>query len=73
MAKLKITCELDSKQLAVYEFDVSYVSGPHKLVGGPITLYFDPTSDGHHEMKIDTLPPNKSKTIRGSNPATASS
>jgi hypothetical protein len=64
MAKLAIRCEVDGKEIGRYEFDCSYISAPQKLSGGPITIYFDPTGDVHHQMEINSLPANRSSTIK---------
>jgi len=73
MAKFIVKCEHDSKEIARYEFDCTSVSKPQKLGGGPITIYFDPTNDVHHQMEINSLPPSRSATIKGGNATTASS
>lgn len=65
MPTLSIVCFVDEKEVARYEFDCSYISAPQKLVGGPITIYFDPKGDEHHQMEINSLPPSHSKTIKG--------
>jgi hypothetical protein len=72
MPKLTIKCEVDGKEIALYEFDVTGVSPPQKLLAGPITIYFDPVGDVHHRLDIDSLPSSKSKTIKGSNPSRTS-
>jgi hypothetical protein len=72
MQKLVVRCEVDGNEVGVYEFDCSYISRPQKLSGGPITIYFDPDGDVHHQMEINSLPSSKSKTIKGGNSAKAS-
>lgn len=64
MPKLTIKVEVDGKEVADYEFDCEYVSTPQQLGGGPITIYFDPKGDGHHQLEINSLPANRSKTIK---------
>lgn len=71
--KLTIRCEVDGNAIATYEFDTTYVSKPQKLAGGPITIYFDPDGDVHHQLEITSLPPNQSKTIAGGDATTSSS
>jgi hypothetical protein len=72
MAKFTVKCDVDGKEIARYEFDCTSVSKPQKLASGPITIYFDPTKDVHHQMEINSLPPGRSATIKGGNAATAS-
>ncbi len=64
MAQLIIKVEVDGKEIAKYEFDCESVSNPQKLVGGPITIYFDPKGDVHHQLEINSLPASRSKTIK---------
>jgi hypothetical protein len=73
MPKLVVKCEVDGTEIGRYEFDCTSVSKPQKLGGGPITVYFDPVNDVHHQMEINSLPPSRSSTIKGGNPRTASS
>lgn len=73
MPKLVVKCEVDGTEISRYEFDCSAVTKPQKLGGGPITIYFDPVGDFHHQMEINSLPPNRSGTIKGGNSATSSS
>jgi len=73
MPKFAVRCEVDGNEIAAYEFDCTSVSKPQKLVGGPITIYFDPTNDVHHQMEINSLPPSHSAAINGTDTTTASS
>jgi len=73
MAKFVVKCEVDGTEIGRYEFDCVSVSKPQKLSGGPITIYFDPVGDVHHQMEINSLPPSRSTTIKGGNAATSTS
>jgi hypothetical protein len=64
MAQLTIKVEVDGKELSRYDFDCDYISNPQKLGGGPITIYFDPKGDVHHQLEINSLPAARSKTIK---------
>lgn len=61
---LTIKIEVDGKEAVRYDFDCDYISPPQKLVGGPITIYFDPKGDVHHQLEINSLPADQSKTIK---------
>jgi hypothetical protein len=64
MRHLTIKIEVDGKALAQYEFDCDDISQPQQLSGGPITIYFDPKGDGHHQLEINSLPGGRSNTIK---------
>jgi hypothetical protein len=64
MAQLTIKVEIDGKPIARYDFDCDEISPPQQLVGGPITIYFDPKGDVHHQLEINSLPAGRSKTIK---------
>jgi len=72
MATFVIRCEKNGKEIGRYEFDCSCVSEPQKVGGGPITIHFTPKDDVVHQIEINSLPPNPSKTIKGDNTTTAS-
>ena len=64
MPQLTIKVEVDGTEIANFVYDCDSVSDPQKLSGGPITIYFDPKGDGHHQLEINSLPANRSKTIK---------
>ena len=64
MPQLTIKVEVDGKEIARYDFDCDHISDPQQLVGGPITIYFDPKGDVHHQLEIDSLPAARSNTIK---------
>ena len=73
MPKLVVKCEVDGTEIGRYELDGTSMSKPQKLGCRPITLYFDPVNDVHHQMEVNSLPPSRPSTIKGGNAITASS
>jgi hypothetical protein len=72
MPHLTIRVEVDGKEMARYDFDCDHISRPQELHGGPITIYFDPKNDVHHQLEINSLPAAHSKSIKQSDETSTS-
>ena len=74
MTHLKIAVELDGEIIGCYEFNLKDSAlTPTKTGCGPIRIDFEPIADVPHQLIIDSLPPGRSKTIRGSDSAVTAS